>query len=101
MSHLMIINDYKINHEGLGPNNIMSLCDVLIDEVAMSHIQPRKETNHMNDSWDSAIIDEFKDSHVPAPLSKIEMMSKNQQKQNTMSQNDFTLSAIYELKGPP
>jgi hypothetical protein len=71
----MIINDYKMNNGG-GTNSIMNLCDVLMDEVAISHIQPRKETITMNDSWDSAILDEFKDHQVPAPLSKIEMITK-------------------------
>ena len=61
ISNIMIINDFKA--EKLGPNNIMNLCDVLIDEVGMSHIHPRKETIiTMNDSWDSALLDEFKEN---------------------------------------
>jgi hypothetical protein len=39
MGHLMVMHDYK---ERFGPNNIMNMCDVLIDEVAMSNIHPRK-----------------------------------------------------------
>jgi len=54
----------------------MNLCDVLIDEPAVSNIQRRKETN--NDSWDSAILDEFKENNIPMPISKMEI-SKGKQ----------------------
>ena len=38
------------------------MCDVLIYEVAMGNIHPRKETNTMNDSWDLAMLDELKEN---------------------------------------
>lgn len=71
MGHLMVMQeDYKGK---LGANNIMNLCDVLIDEVAMSNIHPRKETNTMNDSWDLAMMDELKENMMPPTLHKIEI----------------------------
>lgn len=70
MGNLMVMHEYK---EKLGPNNIMNLCDVLIDEVAMSNIHPRKETNTMNDSWDLAMLDELKENMMPPTLQKIEI----------------------------
>jgi len=70
MGKLMAMNDYK---ERFGPNNIMNMCDVLIDEVAMSNIHPRKETNTMNDSWDLAMLDELKENMLPPTLQKIEI----------------------------